>query len=190
MYHSLRVYHQVQQWRGVAFPPQDWGWKQVDGRLLPVRTDLTAAHASLPEIVKCNCKSDCGFQRCSCKKNMDRIAELHVKSVEDRVVRIPPHQILAKTMNKHHDPFWMYDKLVDISAPPPPPPHFHRNPPSAPSLISSIPLLCRGYQISREYDMHLGTRRIRKSINCPRLVIYIFFSCSTNILRGLSAYNR
>ena len=39
VYHSLRVYHQVQQWRGVALPPQDWGWKLVDGRLLPLRTD-------------------------------------------------------------------------------------------------------------------------------------------------------
>ena len=28
VYHSLRVYHQVQQWRGVALRPQDWGWKQ------------------------------------------------------------------------------------------------------------------------------------------------------------------
>ena len=68
VYHSLRVYHLVQQWRGVAFPPQDWGWKQVNERLLPVRTDLKAAHVSLLEIVKCNCKSNCGFQRCSCKK--------------------------------------------------------------------------------------------------------------------------
>ena len=50
VYHSLRVYHQVQQWRGVALPPQDWAWKLVDARLLPVRTDLPAAHqfGSLP----------------------------------------------------------------------------------------------------------------------------------------------
>ena len=47
VYHSLRLYHQVQQWRGVALPPLDWGWKLVDGRLLPVRTDLQAAHVSL-----------------------------------------------------------------------------------------------------------------------------------------------
>ena len=31
-YHSLRVHHQVQQWIGVTFPPQDWGWKLVDGK--------------------------------------------------------------------------------------------------------------------------------------------------------------
>ena len=51
--HSLRVYHQVQQWRGVALRPQDWGWKLVDESLLPVRTDLPAAHASLLEIIRC-----------------------------------------------------------------------------------------------------------------------------------------
>ena len=69
VYHSLRIYHQVQQWRGVALSPEDWGWKRVDGRLLPVRSELRAVHASLVEIVRCNCKSDCGFQRCSCKKH-------------------------------------------------------------------------------------------------------------------------
>ena len=71
VYHCLRVYHQVQQWirRGVALLPQDWGWKLVDGRLLPLRTNLPAAHSSLLEIVRCNCKSDCGSQRCSCRKH-------------------------------------------------------------------------------------------------------------------------
>ena len=69
VYHSLRVYHKVQQWRGVALPPQDWGWKLVDGRLLPVRTNLPAAHASLLEIIRCNCKSDCGSKRNSCRKH-------------------------------------------------------------------------------------------------------------------------
>ena len=69
IYHSLRVYHQVQQWRGVALRPQDWVWKLVDGSLAPVRTDLPAAHAFLLEIIRCNCKSGCGSQRCSCRKN-------------------------------------------------------------------------------------------------------------------------
>ena len=55
-------------WRGVALRPQDWGWKSVDGSLLPIRTDLRAAHASLLVIISCNCKSDCGSKRCSCRK--------------------------------------------------------------------------------------------------------------------------
>ena len=89
VYHSLRVYHQVQQWRGVALPPQDWGWKLVDGRLLPVRTDLPAAHLTVaPGDVHA--------------ENMDWTARLHVVTVEDRVARIPPYQTSAKTMYKHH----------------------------------------------------------------------------------------
>ena len=69
VYHSLRVYHQVQQWRGVALRPQDWGWKLVDGSLLPVRTDLPAAHLTVaPRDVHA--------------ENMDWIARLHVVLVE------------------------------------------------------------------------------------------------------------
>ena len=69
VYHSLRVYHQVRRWRGVALPPQGWGWKLVKGRLLPARTDLPAGHMSFLEIVRCNCKYDCGSQRCSWRKH-------------------------------------------------------------------------------------------------------------------------
>ena len=53
VYLSFRVYHQVQQWRGVALKPQDWGWKPVVGSFLPVRTALPAADASLLEIISC-----------------------------------------------------------------------------------------------------------------------------------------
>ena len=48
---------------------KNWGWKLVDGRLLPVRTNLPAAHVSLLEIIRCNCKSEGGSQRCSCRKH-------------------------------------------------------------------------------------------------------------------------
>jgi len=69
VYHSLRVYYQVQQWKGVALQPQDWGWSLEDGKLLPIRTDLPAAHESLLEVIRCNCRSDCSTQRCTCKKH-------------------------------------------------------------------------------------------------------------------------
>ena len=69
VYHSLRVYHQVQQWRGVALLPPEADWLETSGwKTLPVRTDPPAAHASLLEIVRCNCESDGGSQSCSCKK--------------------------------------------------------------------------------------------------------------------------
>ena len=58
VYHSLRAYHQVQQWRGVnvALLPPEANWLKTSGwKTLPVRTDPPAAHASLLEIVRCNC---------------------------------------------------------------------------------------------------------------------------------------
>ena len=68
VYHSLRVYHQVQQWRGDALRPQDWSWKLVDGSLLPVRTDLPAAHGSLLEIIRCRKHGlDCLATRGNCR---------------------------------------------------------------------------------------------------------------------------
>ncbi|XP_048577422.1 uncharacterized protein LOC125559782, partial [Nematostella vectensis] len=69
IYHSLRVYHQVQQWRGIALPPEDWGWKEVDGKLQPQRTDQSAAHPSLLELIRCNCKTGCSSRKCSCKRH-------------------------------------------------------------------------------------------------------------------------
>ena len=69
VYPKLRVYYQVQRWRGFALRPQELDLIVVDRSLLPIRTDLPAAQVSLLEIIKCNCKSDCGSQRCSCRKH-------------------------------------------------------------------------------------------------------------------------
>ena len=46
-----------------------WGWRLADGRLVPQRTDLPAAYASLLEIVRCRCKSDCSSQKCTRRKH-------------------------------------------------------------------------------------------------------------------------
>ena len=35
-YHSLRVYHQIQEWLGVEMSSVDWGWKVSAGNLLPI----------------------------------------------------------------------------------------------------------------------------------------------------------
>ena len=52
-YHSLRVYLQVQQWKGVgeALLLEEWGWKATDGRVDPLMTDLPAAADSLLHII-------------------------------------------------------------------------------------------------------------------------------------------
>ncbi len=70
-YHSLRVYFQIRQWQGTeaGMSPQDWGWKESDGTLIPVTTDLDPAPNELLRIVRCNCLTDCSTLRCSCKKH-------------------------------------------------------------------------------------------------------------------------
>ncbi|XP_073253317.1 uncharacterized protein [Porites lutea] len=68
-FHSLRVYFQVQEWKQNQLRPQDWGWRLSDGRLLPILTDRPPAHQSLLEMIRCNCRTDCNTQRCSCKKH-------------------------------------------------------------------------------------------------------------------------
>ena len=44
-YHSLRVYYQIQEWKGCSaeMQPLEWGWKKVEGKLMPVLTDLPPA---------------------------------------------------------------------------------------------------------------------------------------------------
>ena len=48
-FHSLRVYYQVQEWRGHAsdMDPEQWGWKNSSG------------------LFRCNCKTGCDTSRCT-----------------------------------------------------------------------------------------------------------------------------
>ena len=68
-YHSLRVYYQVQIWKGAKdLDPQAFGWKAVKDKLLPVQCDMEVATKTLLEVVRCNCKKGCENMRCSCRK--------------------------------------------------------------------------------------------------------------------------
>ena len=74
-YHSLRVYRQVQIWKGESklgphLHPQDLGWKavEVEGKLVPVQCDMDVAPKALLKVVRCNCKTGCDTLRCSCRK--------------------------------------------------------------------------------------------------------------------------
>ena len=70
-YHSMRVYHQVQEWTKPdnTLQPKDWGWSLVQNRLLPKKTDLPAAPDNLLKMVKCSCKQNCDTKRCTCRKH-------------------------------------------------------------------------------------------------------------------------
>ena len=69
--HSLRVYYQVQQWkaRGDDLLPEEWGWEESEGTLVPVTSDLWAASDDLLRIIQCNCPTDCSTMRCTFKKH-------------------------------------------------------------------------------------------------------------------------
>jgi hypothetical protein len=63
-YHSQRVYHRVQEWRGVHMRAENWGWTTMEGWFL-----FTPAPENLLEVINCNCKADCGTLRCSCRQH-------------------------------------------------------------------------------------------------------------------------
>jgi len=69
-FHNLRVYYQVQDWKGnTSLLPEDWGWQLQGGQLLPVLTDLPPAPPVLLDVIRCKCKADCSTSRCSCRKH-------------------------------------------------------------------------------------------------------------------------
>ena len=56
---SFQVFNQVQQWRGVALNPIDWGWKLKDGRLTPCPSLREPAPETLLHLITSNYKSGC-----------------------------------------------------------------------------------------------------------------------------------
>ena len=69
-YHSLRVYLQVQEWKGNKLNQLEWGWEKREGRLMPVHTDLPPAPEELLKVIRCNYHTDCSTLRCTCQKHI------------------------------------------------------------------------------------------------------------------------
>ena len=74
-FHSLRTYHQVQEWISATevasfqMDPTDWGWEITGNVMYPVLTDIAAAPEGLLHVIRCNCKTDCQSSRCSCRRH-------------------------------------------------------------------------------------------------------------------------
>lgn len=66
--HSLRAYHQVQQWLNVVRDPLQFGWKREGGNLLQRTSNLPAAPPELLHITSCSCKDECN-KNCECRKS-------------------------------------------------------------------------------------------------------------------------
>jgi 5'-3' exonuclease len=74
--HIYRVHLQVVQWKTLMdtdLQPEDWGWRVVDGRYVPVATVLPAAPDDILTVIRCKCKMEtkrpCSTQLCSCLKH-------------------------------------------------------------------------------------------------------------------------
>ncbi|KAG1701346.1 hypothetical protein GQR58_004811 [Nymphon striatum] len=67
--HCLRVYVQVQQWKGVGMDANGWGWAIRDERMVPVMTEMKPAPDYLLDAIHCGCNTDCSTRRCSCRKH-------------------------------------------------------------------------------------------------------------------------
>ena len=69
-FHSLRVYQQIQVWLGnnQQVPPEDWGWQNMNGKLVPVLMDKLPAPPKVLEMIRCGCKTGCYTLKCSCRK--------------------------------------------------------------------------------------------------------------------------
>ena len=71
IYHSMRVYLQVQEWKGSAdgLLSTEWGWQLCDEGFVPLQTALAPAPENLLRIIRCSCLTDCSTLRCTCKKH-------------------------------------------------------------------------------------------------------------------------
>ena len=72
-YHSLRVYLQVQTWKGESrlgphLHPQNLGWKAVESKVVPMQCEMYVAPKALLKVGRCNCKMGCDTLRCFCRK--------------------------------------------------------------------------------------------------------------------------
>jgi len=67
-FHSFRVFHQIQEWKGHKLDPERWGWKILDGKMVPIQSDAEVAPKCLLDLVRCTCKAGCNDKRCGCRK--------------------------------------------------------------------------------------------------------------------------
>ena len=67
--HVLRVYLQVQEWKGQKLDPCKFGWKKQEDKLQAIPTLKPPAPKELLEVIVCNCKTGCRSMKCTCKKH-------------------------------------------------------------------------------------------------------------------------
>ena len=65
------------------FEPLNFGYyKDTSGQMLPVTTKVLPAPQAIIELVRCQCKTNCSTQRCSCRRNDLQRMELRLCDTE------------------------------------------------------------------------------------------------------------
>ena len=60
-HHTLRVHLQIAQWKNLSLTcldPKELGWKEKNGVMEPLKTDIEPAPAWLLQLIRCNGKTD------------------------------------------------------------------------------------------------------------------------------------
>ena len=72
-YHIYRAFYQAKCWMSkdedCALRVEDWGWQNLQGRLLRRAMDCQPAPDCILKLIRCQCKEDCSINRCSCRKH-------------------------------------------------------------------------------------------------------------------------
>ena len=64
--HIMRVYHQVQVWKGVTnLEISEWGWMRNKDLILPVPMTKGPGPSNLLKMIRCSCQGYCSG-RCTC----------------------------------------------------------------------------------------------------------------------------
>lgn len=71
-YHIYRAFYQAKCWMSkdeeCTLRAVDWGWQNLQGKLLPRTMDCQPAPDYILKLMRCQCKGDCSTNRCSCRK--------------------------------------------------------------------------------------------------------------------------
>lgn len=114
---ALWIYLQVVQWKHfslIYFNQRHWGWKEQNGAMKPIKTNLELAPGCLHQVIRNNCKADschpCDIRSKTCCKKCYLVSQ-HAEGVIEKVVKLlwklkEKCRKMPLMMNKRSSSFW------------------------------------------------------------------------------------